>query len=360
MKKVIYVSIPFLVIVIASLVYANNCTPRARQKKHFEELVAQKNDSLIMSEYLAGFNYAGKVKPLADSIALLRSIRIMEEGDCPQLLECALAVLENTRGADSTAKLVYQKTQFNYSHAHGYFRQGCITKHVMSWNKKINCIEEVISPALSKSLQGLVMEKKSDPLWMSRYISQGEMLELCLNNFFGVEELIVYSGNYLSRDSSRIIFEKFSDETIVDYHLGAGVSKKRMLSIAKKLETNSLDDAYAFLNTSVVDSSYMRDLVIRNIGKLNLHDLLFYYSEKMLTKEVVLEKIKVLSIGQLIMEGRWVDDYLFDEYVKCVIKSAKNSSDCCIVADFIDDWCPNKVSKDFWLRILSVKASSML
>ena len=115
-----------------------------------------------MGAYLSGFNYADKVRPLADSIALSK---IMAEQIEPKFLRSALAVLVKTRGIDSTATIVYNKMRFDYKH----YLQGWI-RMKGSWQDDVCSVEESMSPVLLKTLKKIVVEKNDDPVWMSKYL----------------------------------------------------------------------------------------------------------------------------------------------------------------------------------------------
>ena len=295
MKKIIYSIISVLIIVIiASFFHTSDFLNRS----HFNKLIAQGNDSLFMSEYLSGFRYADKVKPLADDIAYYRAMnktsysitysikeRDEKNKEDKRFIKVAFAVLEKTRGVDSTANLIYNNYKFDYENLFSGYQCSKLYGGESSrlnfggsnWNHHISIIEKSLSPKLSIALKTLVIKKNNDLLWMSRYVSKKEILRLYLSGSFKQKELVAYSDN-LNQEYKKIIFEKFTDETIINYKLGSQISKKRMLSIANKLERdNDLKGSYNFLVDSYASKEYRKAWILKNIKKLMV---IIYYGIK--------------------------------------------------------------------------------
>ncbi len=357
MKKKLYFSIPFLLIAVVCYFYVNNWSARAKALEHFNELVAQKNDSLFMSEYLSGFHYAGKVEKMADSIAFFR---VTEENVNEIFIKLALTVLERTRGVDSTANIIFNSRRLDYDFlcSNDGFRL-----NPKYWIVDITAIEKASSPSLLMALKMLVTRKKNDPVWMSRHISAKEMLELCLSGSFREKELVVYSDG-ISIEDKMIIFDKFTDEKIIKYQLGSAIKEKRMLAIASKLERKSIKESYEFLKNSDADERYGKDLIARNINQMSILDLLWYHNEGVISTTFLEKRMSQLSTKILVKDLRnklpyFYFAYPFRRYAYTVIASIKNSKDAENAFQVID-YFSDEEDKDYLLKVLSVKTASTL
>jgi hypothetical protein len=342
----------FALVLFFSFVDMRELSPSGRQAKYFEELIAQKNDSLIMSAYLSGFNYAGKVEPLADSMAFLR---IMEADLNPEILKCAFAVLEQTRGADSTAKMVYKSRRFDYDrHLQGWIRFGG------SWQGDICAIERAMSPVLLEALKTIVLEKKDDPVWMSKYLSEEKMTELCLAGAFEEKKLIVYSSNLDSANSISVL-EKFSDEIIIKYRIGSKVSYNRMMAIAEKM---NFEDAYNFLVVSDASAKDIRALVIKNVDKLSGFEVLWFYAAGHLKDAKVRPLLRKMNTQQLAGDfpnrtNVYIWSFSYKEYGMEVIRSVKTKSDFYTASYFFQQTSDDD-TQETWIDMLHKSKGSVI
>ena len=297
-----------------------------------------------MGAYLSGFNYADKVRPLADSIALSK---IMAEQIEPKFLRSALAVLVKTRGIDSTATIVYNKMRFDYKH----YLQGWI-RMKGSWQDDVCSVEESMSPVLLKTLKKIVVEKNDDPVWMSKYLSEEKMFELCMEGKFKNAELIAYSSN-LDSIKRIAIFEKYTDEDIVKYGLGNRISHNRMIEIAKKMK---FEGAYNFLVESRASLKEKRELIIQNVRQLNGYALLWFYATGNLSDGEMKNLLKQKSTKQLagnFPEKTTVEIWSFPYkiYGMEVIRSVKERDDYYTASKFFEQTADGS-RKTLWLNML--------
>lgn len=345
MKKMILYVIPFALILGICMVYSAYWSNSAQDKKRKKEILMKNDDLLLMNEYLSGqFHYKEFLATEAKKAAFTEVKRRWVDFE---KLNVSLTVLQKTIGLDSTARVIFQRYHF--------IKDGCD----YDYNKETWSFIDKYSADLSKLVQEVVLKKKTDLMWSSRYLSQEEIVKMCCSGIFEKWQVAFYcyysDANPKNKES---ILDKFTDQEVIYYGLGSKISKERMLAIAHSLEKNNFSEAYDFLVNSDA-CEIANQLALRNMARLDGYDLLWFYSKAMINRQEVSTRIKNLSTARLVKDfpkrtNTYIWSFPFSEYAQAAIKSVKNAKDVEMVFDFIS-YFSDEESKDFLLNMLSAK-----
>lgn len=370
MKKLIFAIVFFVVglFCLTSFVDMREWSPSGRRAKHFTELMAQKNDTLFLKEYMNGFDYP-KMKTLTVEAAIKIAGFNKDSSKFTKSFksnDLAFKLLEKEWGVDSTAKYIYKL--YNPSTFQMYWKE-----LYPSWNSLIQNLENQMSPKLLESVKKLVKKDGlNDALWLKRYVSLEEIDKLITQNEQGGDydqwkvkwEKWFFLSIVGDPMYSKFI-DKISNKEIFNFHMITSISSERRWELFKQTDLKILlkyahhgGNYFSGINNSEIRRLFFTK---RNEWKKESINELFYFPLIYGSKEFLVE-LKSRPLHELINPGLThnTDDwepFQFYRYAEIVISKVNSDKDYSLAKSFFDEYDEN--GKGGWLALLNKKMLSL-